>query len=301
MSFRIAEHPRAAPGSLLGIAIDLPRRALSAPRKPGESLWEPPMAASPLAQPSGAGCSAEEVPPLELAPSSAASAAAAFDLESAVQTWTCDRDDVESAAYATFERSTTPTIVSKTERGTRRNLDPVHVRLVHCRSVAWAPIAAPEGVQAHAFLLLDDAGAVVSTIEAYMTSPRSAELQRVVVAHGTYSHLAHATEMCDRSAMLAFDAPDRYLDQLKSVTRSVEEDDRLAYLPLTELVLGRALERAIVRVDRSHPAADTALPAWSATKRFLGAMSGIVRDAVRLHNQREIARAGAREVEDAPL
>ena len=105
--------------------------------------------------------------------------------------------------------------------------------------------------------------------------------------------------MCDQSSFLLFDNPEKHLHDLKDLVKRVQkEGSEEIYAPVSELCLGKPVERMILRIpDRNHPSSSLALPVWAAVKDYFRAMRPIVVEAVNSHNRREIARVSARELD----
>lgn len=212
-----------------------------------------------------------------------------------MQTWSHQPEEWFETAYAYFERQPSPTVLSHTASGPRLNEDPVLPRLVVADSVVWAPLTGANGEPGHAFRLVRQ-GSVVSTIEAY---PSSSSLSRIVVVHCTYSPLARETGNCDQSSILCYDDPEAYISELEDLSKKLVKDKSILYAPVSDLYIGRALERMPVRVlDRSNPLSAQALPTWAAVKSFFCRMRPLIANAINNHNRNEVDRCSARELKE---
>ena len=309
MSFRPLvreEANRARGGSLFGAALEFPTSSLSR-----STSWPMPMAVSPLSAPSETGNS--EIPEFSLdscsfsPPHALASEGGPCAAEGMVHTWGHNEDEWFEASFAYFERKADPVVLSHTASGPRLNESPVLPRLVVADSVVWGPLTGPCGEEGHGFTL-SKAGAVVSTIEAYASSHRPATraegrrppllLDRVLVVDATYSPLSMEAGTCDKSALLEYRNLESYLSSLDSLLQKLRAGDgTFLYAPVSEIRIGRILERMPLRIsDRNHALSGEAFAAWSSVKAFFSRMRPLVEEAINNHNRNEIERCKASEL-----
>jgi hypothetical protein len=214
-------------------------------------------------------------------------------LESAVHTFAYSMDEMASCAYMYFERPNTSVTVSTGKDGPRLNREPVLPRMVNIDALYWKPMLTNQGEEGHSYGLVHD-GEHVASIEVTAA--------RVVVVHQTYSPAALEAGLVDPATRLVFDRS--HPQQLAGLVDDVMLDSDMLYLPVGELLLGRAFERIPLRVDaKEHPLSRDARRVWMETRTFLRSMQHDVIRGIRNHNSLEFARCGvcAGEVADTDI
>jgi hypothetical protein len=80
--------------------------------------------------------------------------------------------------------------------------------------------------------------------------------------------------------------------ELKQLLREVEADDDMIYLPVADVLLGKAFDRIPLRIAvQNHPNAPQARRTWIETKEFLKSMQPLVIEGRHKHNKSEFERA----------
>jgi hypothetical protein len=209
-------------------------------------------------------------------------------IESAVLTWGIDLSDYFGAAYVYFEIAPKPIVVSEA-LGPRLCNEAVLPRIVMADSITWIPIMTNTGAEGHGFILWND-GTQQAMIEATGNE--------IVVVHSTYSPMAVEAGLVAASTRLCF-GPE-HVKQLTELIDEVRLDDDLVFLPATELLSGRALQKIPLRVDANVPdeIADEARRIWMQTKSFLRSMNVPVLSGISNHNRIELhnASVSSREI-----
>ena len=285
MSIRHSNHgsasvkPCGSRGSLLGEALSSHHI---------EEFWGEKLTLSPTSSKLDEGCSGSAMDEDEdvLGPPQTLKA-----LESAVQTFSYTLQELVESAYVFFERQKSPVLVSDGPRGTRWNRYPVLPRVVNADAVLWQPMYTNGGEEGHAFRLHNE-HEHVATIE---VTP-----SRVVVAHGTYSPAALDAGLINSATRLVFDRT--HPQQLAELLDEVSVDDDMLYLPVGEILLGKALDRVPMRVhNKEHTSATEARRVWLETRSFLKSMQSHVISGIQNHNKSEFARASVTEIPNAKL
>ena len=208
-------------------------------------------------------------------------------LESAIQTFSYTAAELASCAYVFFERQRQPVIVSSGVQGPRFNRDPVLPRAVYVDTVLWNPMLCNSGEEGHSFAL---------SYEGHHSSSVEVTSSRVIIVYGTCSPSALEAGLVDPATRLCFgrDHP----QELDRVLDDVLMDDDVVFLPLSEVMLGRALDKIPLRVTHNdHPLAADARKVWVETKSFLRSMQSSVVKGITNQNRLEFKRVGVSESE----
>ena len=202
-------------------------------------------------------------------------------IDSAVLTWGIGMGDYFGAAYVFFELSPKPVVVSET-LGPRLCNEAVLPRVVFADALTWVPIVTNTGAEGHGFILWHD-----GTQQAMIETTGS----EIVVVHSTYSPMAVESGLVSASTRLCF-GPE-HVRQLTELVEEVRIDDDLVFLPVTELLAGRALQKLPLRIDASVPdeVADDARRVWTQTKSFLRSFNTPVLSGIENHNSIELGHA----------
>jgi hypothetical protein len=209
-------------------------------------------------------------------------------LESAVQTFSYTAAELVGCAYVFFERQREPVIVSSSgTRGPRVNLDPVLPRMVNVDAVVWKPMITNAGEEGHSYALAYG-GEHVASIEVTAS--------RVIIVHCTYSPSVLDAGLVDPATRLVFERS--HPQQLQGLMDDVLVDPDMIYLPVSEVLLGKALDRIPLRVAANdHPRATEARKVWMHTRDFLRSMQSSVIRGITNHNKLEFERAGVSRTE----
>ena len=195
-------------------------------------------------------------------------------LESAVQLFLVEQEELFACAYVFFSKSRQTSIISEGSVGPRLNRDPIVPHIVHAGMVVAVPVLSATGEEGTAFNLVDEE--VVASVEVYS--------QTVVVVHASYSPVAARAGQVPASTRLVFGR--EHHEQLLQLLSEVEADDDLLYAPMTEILVGKGLDRLPLRGN------DEQRRLWSDTKDFFRTMNGMVVRGIERHNQNEFRRAG---------
>jgi hypothetical protein len=257
---------KAACGSLFGAPVGLwSSMAISPPRSPSAS---PPSLAT--------GAVFERLDELSLAPAAlVAGIQAPGPVRNLVHVHGVSSDDLAACALVYFEDAGEEILASPT----RRSLGAVLPRLVFADTIGWHPIVAPDGARGLAFTLRLQ-GEVQATVEVIG--------ERICVLQAAYSALAIEAGMASPASRLVFDIT--HAEELAAVIESVRADDELGFLPNTELLVGRALDRIPLR--GWGVAGDLeARELWKHTRERLRRTNPLVAAGISLQNQRELETA----------
>eukprot|EP00966_Prymnesium_polylepis_P211397 4895610-Prymnesium_polylepis.1 len=209
-------------------------------------------------------------------------------LDSAVQTFSYTAAELSGCAYMFFECQRETVIVSSSAiHGPRLNRDPVLPRMVSVDTIVWKPMITNAGEEGHSYALAHE-GEHVASIEVTAS--------RVVVVHSTYNPAALEAGLVDPATRLVFERS--HPKQLNELLDDVVMDDNIIYLPVSEVLLGKALDRIPLRVSsKDHPRSADARKIWMETRHFLRSMQSSVIRGIRNHNSLEFERAGVTETE----
>jgi hypothetical protein len=213
---------------------------------------------------------------------SACAASILQPLESAVQLFSYTTAELVGCAYVYFEQSKTPVVVSNGALGPRYNRNPVLPRLVNVDAIEARQMITNLGEEGYSYALFFE-GDHVASIE--VTSGR------VVIVHQTYSPLALEAGLIDPATRLVFER--LHPRQLSGLMDDMTLDDDLVYLPTSEIMLGRALERIPVRNCKGSEARRV----WIETKAFLRSMQSDVIRGVQRQNSTEFCRVSVKSSE----
>jgi hypothetical protein len=213
-------------------------------------------------------------------------------LDSAVQTFSYTDAELARCAYMFFERHVKPVIVSDSVKyGTRLNRDPILPKMVNVDTITWNPMITNAGEEGHSYSLVHE-GERVASIEVTCS--------RVIVVHSTYSPAALDASLISPSTRLVFERS--HPEKLHAVVDEVRKDDDLIYLPVSEVLLGKALDRIPLRIDhKEHPSASEARRVWLDTRSFLKSMQKDVVLGIQHQNNMELTRTDATEINDTGL
>lgn len=215
-------------------------------------------------------------------------------LESAVQTFSYTDAELAGCAYVFFERQREPVVVSSSGiHGPRLNRDPVLPRMVSVDTIVWKPMITNAGEEGHSYALIYEKEHVASI---------EVTASRVVIVHNTYSPSALEAGLVDPATRLVFER--NHPQQLEALLDDVAVDDDMIYLPVAEVLLGKALDKTPLRMTaKDHPCATDARKVWLDTRAFLRSMQSSVIRGVINHNKTEFERAGVTgtEISDTNL
>lgn len=204
-------------------------------------------------------------------------------LSSAIHTWGVSEEEMHAAAYVYFEESTGEVVASNTQKGIRLSKGAVLPKPVFADAVCWLPLLTETGERGYAFALKLH-GETQATIEAFSS--------RIVVAHASYSPLSVESGLTSPSTRLVFEQ--QHVDQLTDVVSNVASDEELGYLPNGELLVGRGMDRLVLRRRRGTSASaddDEAHRVWAACKTRLRSLNSLVVRGIEIQNQREFLLA----------
>jgi hypothetical protein len=286
----IDEEPEHDAAAALGAAVfDAEGRALAVPeRAPTAALRE--IAAALAAEPPArarARAAAAPPPPPAAAPRDAEVPTTFAVFPSHLH------DFSEGVLLVTFhQRCTGTAAMQKLQSWPRRllNEQPVAAIPVGGDALRWAPMHTDEGEEGHVFSLCQDRHEVCK-FEA-TTRRGDGALRRVAVVQASYSPLLVASGFAPPSSLLVYDDPGRHLAQLRRLERDLEgANAELGYVPTAEFVVTPALDR--LALEASTEAAERS---WTATKRFLRAVSAHAANCIDRYAALEYERVGAREL-----
>lgn len=274
----IDEEPEHEDAVVLGTAVvDAEGRALVVPeRAPTAALREiaTALAAEPPPPPAPAPCDAEVPTTFAVFPSHL------YDFSTA-------------AVLITFHQRTTGTAaMQKVQSWPRRllNEQPVAAIPVGADGVRWAPMHVDEGHEGHVFSLCRDRHETCK-VEA-TTRASDGALTRVAVVQATYSPLLVASGFAPQSSLLVYEDPGRHLAQLRKLERDLGGTSvDVGYVPTAEFVVTPALDK--LPLEAGTEAAERN---WTATKRFLRAVSAHAANCIDRYAMLEYERVGAREL-----
>ena len=265
MSIRTCEHTKSRPGdavsgSIFGVALHIwDPMVVSPPRSPEESPPEVTIADFSL-----------EGPKTRLQP-----------LESAVQTFLVEEEELFACSYLFFCREQQSTIVSDGAEGPRLNRTPVIPHLVYADMVISGSVVSSKGEDGVVFTLVDEESQKVADFEVYHDT--------IIVVHSSHSPMAVQAGQQAESTRLVFGM--HHHQQLQSLHAEIESDNDLTYIPTTEILVGTGLERLPLRGNDEHR------KVWTETKNFFRSMNSTVVRGIENHNNAEFIRAGVRRGE----
>lgn len=236
--------------------------ALSPPRSPSASQSLPASRAI-----------FERLSDLCLAPAAGMSAPA--PVRSLVHVHGVPAEDLASCTMMYFEDAGEDIFASPT----RKSLGAVLPRLVFADSVTWYPIVSTDGTRGHSYKLLLE-GETQATVEVVG--------ERIVVLQAAYSSLAVEAGLASPATRLIFEPT--YADELADVIADVRGDEELGYLPNSDLLVGRQLDRIPLRLWGDATDA-YAREVWRHTRTLLRATNRLVCEGISLQNRRELEAA----------
>ena len=265
-------------GSLYGKALDFwSPMAVSPPRSPSSS---PPVLAT--------GSIYERLSDLSLAPAAITAGVSTPEaVRNLVHVHGVPLEEFASCCLVYFEDAGETVLASPT----RKSLGAVLPRLVFADSVTWIPIVSPEGTQGHAFKLQLE-GETQTTFEIIGN--------RVVVLQPEFSALAVEAGTASPSTRLIFEST--YANDLAAVIANVREDEELGYLPNSDLLVGRQLDRIPLR-GWGDASDGEARAVWKQTRTRLRSTNSLVCEGISIQNRRELSAAGVlpKEIPLVPL
>lgn len=281
----IDEGPEHEDAAVLGtVVVDAEGRALAVPeRAPTAALREIATALAAEARPAQAPPPAAPVPvarDAEVPTTFAVFPSHLYDFSASV-------------VLITFhQRSTGTAAMQKVQSWPRRllNAQPVAAIPVGGDTLRWAPMHADDGEEGHVFALCKDRREVCK-VEA-TTRQSDGALRRVAVVQATYSPLLVASGFAPPSSLLVYEDPGRHLAQLRKLERDLDgADSELGYVPTAEFVVTPALDKLALEAGT-----EAAERSWTATKRFLRAVSAHAANCIDRYAALEYERVGAREL-----
>lgn len=224
-------------------------------------------------------------------------------LESVCPTWAYDVG--QDTALILFDQEAAGTMTVRSTPRRVHNRDPVTAKPIVADRVVWKPMLDAEtGTTGHVFQLCKH-GAIACRIEVTLHDGDAEQptLRRVAIVQASYTPLAVASGIADRSSLLVYDQPDAHLDTLRGVHRSLQTDSELGYAPVSECCVTAHFDRLSPCLpsvtDRSGGTdQQTARRAWVATKAFLKSMSSLTADCIDRYVETEIERTGAHELKN---
>lgn len=254
-------------GSLYGKAVSFwDDMTISPPRSPSAS---PPLLAT--------GAIYERLSDLSLTPAvitAVASAPAA--VRSLVHVHGVPVEEFAACCLMYFEDAVSEILASPR----RRSLGAVLPRLVFADTIVWNPVISPDGTHGHSFILQLD-GETQATVEVIG--------ERIVILQAAFSALAVEAGTASPSTRLVFDS--KYPKELAAVISKVRDDEELGYLPNSDLLVGRQLDRIPLKGWSGSDDA-SARHVWCLTRERLKATNALVSEGVLLQNRRELTSAG---------
>ena len=225
-------------------------------------------------------------------------------LESVCPTWAYDVE--HDAALIVFDQEATGTMMVRSTPRRIHNRDPVTARPIVADRVVWKSMLDQEtGTPGHVFQLCKH-GTIACRIEVTLNDNNNSKqaqptLRRVAIVQASYTPLAVASGIADRSSLLVYDQPDAHLDSLREVHRSLRADAELGYAPVSECCVTAHFDRLSPCMPPSvdHTSSmehQTARRAWVATKAFLRSMSSLTADCIDRYVETEIERTGTHEL-----
>ena len=198
----------------------------------------------------------------------------------------------DAFAYCYFERDEgTKTLVAP--NGERvNNFNPVVPRVVLADSVFWQPLLGHDSRTGHKFQLVYN-NEPTAHLEVFHDTQ---SIQKILLVHGLYTKIAHTAKLIDRRSVVAFTPPNKHIHSLRALLQSLKDTE--LYLPVNEVVVGRALQRdslmqlQIPQVYATHEDVHVANNVWTETSILLSDLTSVVVDCVEAHNYSEFKRIG---------
>lgn len=158
-------------------------------------------------------------------------------------------------------------------------------------AVTWGEMEAAESSVGHVFSLTNE-GREVCKVEATL---RNGELERVAIVQANYSPLLVAAGFVPASSLLVYNRPKMHLAALRALHTDLAEDEELGYVPTSEMVMTKAVERLVLDVDEGAKG-DAARRDWKMTLQFLRELSTATADCVDRYGLAELERTKAHEL-----
>lgn len=198
---------------------------------------------------------------------------------------------MHSAAYIFFEEARDDVVAWQQSGGiSRLSKGAVLPQPVFADVLRWSPLLSETGERGFAFSLLLE-GEPQTTIEVIES--------QIVVVHNSFSPLSVEANLVSASTRLVFDG--NHQEELQRVVDSVLKDEELGYLPTGEILVGRGLDRLVLRRRGGEGCQDDeAQRAWNVTKTRLRNMNAAVIAGIDAQNKRELRAAGVSAKEVAP-
>lgn len=194
-------------------------------------------------------------------------------LQTAIQTFLLEEDELAGSCYIFFEQTNRTCLVSQHRGLERINQKAVLPHVVRADAVHAGSVMSPQGELGTLFTLTEE-GTRTATIEVYS--------DRLVLVHASYSRAAVEGGVVPPATRLVF-RPD-HRAQMEAAMGEVHDDPDLTYIPLTEVLWGRANKNLLVCGDAGR--------VWKDVNDFLGHLNAHVVSAVDSHNARECLHAG---------
>tara|TARA_Y100000385_G_scaffold283549_1_gene339856 strand:+ start:63 stop:872 length:810 start_codon:yes stop_codon:yes gene_type:complete len=203
---------------------------------------------------------------------------------SAIHTWGLSDEELHAVSYIFFEEATEDVIAWGCSSGRpRASKGAVLPQSVFADSLSWTPLVSDTGDRGWGFSLKLE-GEPQATIEVLNS--------RIVVVHNSFSPLSVEAKLVSPSTRLVFEAS--HLQELTQVVSKVLDDEEIGYLPTGEILLGRGVDRLMLRRRRGGDVEhdEEAQRVWNMTKARLRSMNSVVVSGIDAQNSRELASAG---------
>lgn len=201
-------------------------------------------------------------------------------MESVVQLFMVEEEELFACVYVYFSKGTQTATVSTGHLGPRLNRMPVVPHVVHADMVVAGPVLSSNGEEGTVFSLIDEDGKVAE-FEVYA--------ETIVVVHSSHSAMAVRARQLPESTRLVFGR--HHHCQLREMLADVHSDDDLMYIPTTEILIGKGMDRLPLRGN------DEERVLWSATKAFFKGMNETVMLGVERQNKLEFTRTAVQKDE----
>jgi hypothetical protein len=231
------------------------------------SCWEDMAISPPRSPEQAAPSSPSTLPPLNVGRSARA------PLQTAIQTFLVEEQDLAAAAYVLFEETQRVCLVSQQHGVERINRQAVIPYLVVADRVETGSVTSPEGEEGWLFVLLEDE-TKVATVEVYS--------DRLVLVHASFSRDAVNAGSVPPATRLVFTHD--HCARVREAMQDVDVDEELTYIPTTEVLWSP-------RARRLFASGGSEGRVWEKVCEFLEGMNPTVVAAIERHNSREFATA----------
>lgn len=231
------------------------------------SCWEDMAISPPRSPEQAAPPSPSTLPPLNIGRSARA------PLQTAIQTFLVEEQDLAAATYVLFEETQRVCLVSQQHGVERINREAVIPYLVVADRVEAGTVISPDGEVGSLFVLLEDE-TKVATLEVYS--------DRLVLVHASFSRDAVNAGSVPPATRLVFTHD--HCARVREAMQEVDVDEELTYIPTTEVLWSP-------RARRLFASGGDQGRVWENVCGFLEAMNPAVVAAIERHNSREFATA----------